>query len=231
MSKARRRAIKFWILQRILAPVALRVLWLWSRTWRLSPEDLDEGRRWATSGPLIVACHHGCSLPLLALVRVLKPLGKQLCVMTSPSHDGQLMDRVMEFFGIAVVKGSSKSKAVQAALGMVDAMKEGRIGYIAVDGPRGPLGEVKPGIIRLAETAGARIMILTPTASSAIQFRKAWDRMFLPKPFARIRYRMTEFTPVGDDHEADRLRIQGAMIQEARAAHSPIAPHLPEPPR
>jgi lysophospholipid acyltransferase (LPLAT)-like uncharacterized protein len=55
---------------------------------------------------------------------------------------------------------------------------------IAVDGPRGPLHEVKPGVVYLDVLLKAPII---PLAVSAQRFRtleKSWDRLMIPAPFS-----------------------------------------------
>jgi lysophospholipid acyltransferase (LPLAT)-like uncharacterized protein len=56
---------------------------------------------------------------------------------------------------------------------------------ILPDGPRGPAGSAKPGVIALARTSGAR---LVPLGLSASRFRRlgSWDRALVPLPFARV---------------------------------------------
>jgi hypothetical protein len=55
-----------------------------------------------------------------------------------------------------------------------------------VDGPRGPAGIVKPGVVMLAYTADAAIVPLHVSANRA-WIMNSWDRFLIPKPFARVR--------------------------------------------
>jgi len=56
----------------------------------------------------------------------------------------------------------------------------------AVDGPRGPLHEVKPGALLAARAAGGLIVPITARSSRAFIFDRAWDRYALPRPFAAV---------------------------------------------
>jgi len=55
-----------------------------------------------------------------------------------------------------------------------------------VDGPRGPLHQVKPGALLAARAAGGLIVPITARSSRAFIFRRAWDRYALPRPFAEV---------------------------------------------
>jgi lysophospholipid acyltransferase (LPLAT)-like uncharacterized protein len=56
---------------------------------------------------------------------------------------------------------------------------------MAVDGPRGPACEAKPGISALARHNGSPILPITVGFRRAFTFGRAWDRFQLPVPFTR----------------------------------------------
>jgi hypothetical protein len=62
----------------------------------------------------------------------------------------------------------------------------GNPAYLAVDGPRGPRGRVQRGIAALAQRSDAAIICLVPVPSRRWILKKTWDRLQIPKPFARI---------------------------------------------
>ncbi len=57
---------------------------------------------------------------------------------------------------------------------------------MAVDGPKGPLHKVKPGVFELSRLAKAKIVPTGAATSRAILFHKSWNKAELPKPFAKI---------------------------------------------
>jgi len=62
-----------------------------------------------------------------------------------------------------------------------------RAGYdfaFAIDGPRGPIHEVKPGAIYLAKKINTCIIPITFSSYPSIHLN-SWDRYLLPLPFAR----------------------------------------------
>ncbi len=92
---------------------------------------------------------------------------------------------ILKRFGYGVVRGSSKRKGAQALLGLVENLRSGKTIALAVDGPRGPLYEVKPGITYLA---GKLNKVIVPVVTSANRFwilEKIWDKYLLPAPFTR----------------------------------------------
>jgi lysophospholipid acyltransferase (LPLAT)-like uncharacterized protein len=60
-------------------------------------------------------------------------------------------------------------------------------GHVALlaDGPRGPAGVAKPGVVALARLSGRAIHPLALSATPSFRFR-SWDRSLLPLPFARV---------------------------------------------
>lgn len=56
---------------------------------------------------------------------------------------------------------------------------------VAVDGPKGPAFQVKPGIVAIAQKTNAVIVPVGSAYSNYISFKKAWDKATLPLPFAK----------------------------------------------
>ena len=84
-----------------------------------------------------------------------------------------------------------------------------------MDGPRGPAGKIKAGIIRLAHAADAVIVPLYTLADRSWYFN-SWDNFLLPKPFARVSLSystMIKFNPTIDpvEFEAQRQQLEGIM--------------------
>jgi hypothetical protein len=87
-----------------------------------------------------------------------------------------------------------------------------------VDGPKGPPRVVKPGLILLAQKAGASICPTYVLYENPWVFN-SWDRFMIPKPFSRatIRFGPLEPTPeemTAEEFEEIRLRIERKMVEE-----------------
>ncbi len=111
--------------------------------------------------------------------------GRRLGVMSSLSRDGELQTRVMEGLGFAVVRGSASRSGARGLIGMKRLMEKGFHATFAVDGPKGPIYEVKPGAVYLAKKTGAPVIGMAASARPARIFTRAWDQYLLPWPFAR----------------------------------------------
>ncbi len=105
--------------------------------------------------------------------------------MTSLSRDGNLQTAILSKFGYLCIRGSSTRGWLSATRKIAENIKEGRDVAFAVDGPRGPVYQAKPGVIYLAQLTGS---VIIPISSSA-RYRKiiprSWDNYLLPFPFNR----------------------------------------------
>jgi lysophospholipid acyltransferase (LPLAT)-like uncharacterized protein len=134
-------------------------------------------------------------------------------ILISVHGDGELIARVMQYFGFHLVRGSSSSRGKEALQELMKLARENRDLTITPDGPRGPVHEVKPGIAQLARLSGLAILPFCFSASRGITMR-SWDRFFLPLPFSRVVfvYGDTIRYERGEEMEAFRRRIEEAML-------------------
>ncbi|MEO0813878.1 MAG: DUF374 domain-containing protein, partial [Myxococcota bacterium] len=114
----------------------------------------------------------------------------KLAAVVSRSSDGDLLAPALRARGVVPVRGSSAKNGrdkggARALVSMIRHVREGSVGIITVDGPRGPRGTVQPGIAMLARKTGALIVpvVLIPRFRTILS--RTWDRMQLPLPFAR----------------------------------------------
>jgi lysophospholipid acyltransferase (LPLAT)-like uncharacterized protein len=112
--------------------------------------------------------------------------GRGLIVPVSQSRDGDLASSVLQHLGFdASLRGSSSRGATSLLRSLIRRARAGEPVAILPDGPRGPAGEAKPGVIAVARASGARLVPVGVSASPAKQFG-SWDRAILPLPFARV---------------------------------------------
>lgn len=148
-------------------------LWRVREKGRLDLRPQQNGR--------VFAHWHGDELLMLKMGQF-----RKMAVMASRSRDGELMKRVLELLGFQVVRGSSSRGGAGGLKGLLDLMKKADCPTsLAVDGPRGPLHEVKPGIFALAQKTGKAIVPTAGYASHKIVFKKSWNQCFLPLPFSK----------------------------------------------
>ncbi len=167
----------------MIPPVLFGILYLYRSTWRLTvlDENLKPSGRNRLKNFLYAHWHE--DIPVLSL----KGGVANVCTMASQSRDGEVIARVLKWFGYEVCRGSSRRGGGAALLQMKRAYQSGKNLALAVDGPRGPRHEVKAGIVALAEKGGSMpIVIGTANAKYKFVFRKSWDQMWFPLPFSPV---------------------------------------------
>jgi len=127
-----------------------------------------------------VAHWHGDEL---ALVSRFGNLG--LTILVSHSKDGEIMARATRALGYRVTRGSSTRGAVGGLLALIKAVRDGHNVVLAVDGPKGPRGVCKPGIVRVVQKAGAPLFPVGVASTRRFVFKKTWNQVYLPLPFSR----------------------------------------------
>lgn len=136
-------------------------------------------------------------------------------LMISRSRDGAIIAGVARRTGWRTALGSSSNGGAEALKEMVRNMRESRLGGHVLDGPRGPAGKIKPGVIRLAHETDAVIVPFYIRADRAWYFN-SWDNFLLPKPFSRVTLtygEMIRFNPTTDpdEFEGQRRRLEAIM--------------------
>jgi len=110
--------------------------------------------------------------------------GAGMAALISASKDGAFLARILEWFRVQPVRGSSSRRGAQAMLELTTWAERGYDLTITPDGPRGPCYEVQEGIASLAQVTGLPIVPVTFNLNWKIKV-KSWDRFQIPLPFAR----------------------------------------------
>ncbi|HET7314118.1 lysophospholipid acyltransferase family protein [Salinisphaera sp.] len=147
--------------------------------------------------------------------------------LVSPSRDGELIAAVVGGLGATVRRGSANRTGARALREMYATLKAGVSPIIAADGPHGPAREAKSGTLMLAQMTKAPLLPMTFAADRYWQLG-SWDRMIIPKPFARVTLCIGEPVDVarGQDSEtqarllAERLNALDADADAAVARSS-----------
>jgi lysophospholipid acyltransferase (LPLAT)-like uncharacterized protein len=196
---------------------------LWTWTWRLEliePPALKEALK---NGDRIIFAHwHGtelCIVPLVSHYRI--------ATMTSTSKDGQLMDFVIRKLGGATSRGSSTRGGIGALKGLIRLLRSGYRSSMAVDGPKGPLHQAKPGVFELSKLAHARIVPTGAASSQHIVFNKSWNKAQFPKPFSRVVVTFCDPWPELTDGESPKNPALGKRLEsEIAKACQQASAHL-----
>jgi lysophospholipid acyltransferase (LPLAT)-like uncharacterized protein len=182
---------------------------IYSATFRLVVENEKEWVDYLRKGnPVLLCTWHQqffAAIRHFQAYRQFKP-----SIMISQSRDGQIVAGVAQHSGWTTVRGSSSKGGRQALKEMITHLRRSKLAGHIVDGPRGPSGVVKSGVIRLAHAADAAIVPFTITAEKAWYFN-SWDRFLLPKPFSKVSLRfgqMIRFERVKEKEQIERQRRQ-----------------------
>ena len=138
-------------------------------------------------------------------------------VLTSPSRDGEIIAQVMKRFGCAAVRGSSNKRPAAALRELVTWIKGGNDIAITPDGPRGPMYELQPGVIKVAQLTKAPVFPIHVHYSKCFRL-KSWDRFMIPWPFSRVDVTFGELhevprTRTDEDFEQQRLELETILKQ------------------
>ena len=149
----------------------LRLGCLWLRTLRVhwvSPCELPERA-------VILLWHE--HLP--ACIRVFSHRG--IDVLISRSSDGAWAAEACKRFGYRVHRGSTSSGGAAGMRALARGMETGKgLAGMALDGPRGPRREIKPGSLWLSQLAGIPVVPVSIRADRAFRLG-TWDRCLVPE--------------------------------------------------
>jgi lysophospholipid acyltransferase (LPLAT)-like uncharacterized protein len=134
----------------------------------------------------------------------------KVVVLVSASKDGEKLARVLETFDLICVRGSSSRRGNEALRELAHLMDEGYDAGITPDGPRGPKYQVAPGVVSLAQLAGAPIVPVSYDVDWKITL-KSWDAFMIPLPFSRARFRVA--LPITVAHDADDQRREDKRLE------------------
>ena len=141
----------------------------------------------------------------------------RISIMISKSKDGDFISKIVNVLGWTPVRGSSSRKGMDK--GGREALEELKqratdgctIGHI-VDGPKGPFGIVKPGLLHIAQYSGMPIL---PAIVSAEKKWSAggWDRFMIPKFFSRVIIRFDRETYIPADITSEEFETLRTDIE------------------
>jgi len=208
---------RFWpSLARGLLAVAARVPF-----YRYILRTDDEAGAFLASGkPAVFACVHQDIFDCYnGLPRLLQD--RPLAAIVSYSRDGGLAAMGLKMLGYHVVRGSSSHGGGEGLVMLRSALGDGMSVVMATDGPKAPLGDVKPGVVRLASSAGVPVLPIRAWGLNRLRFRHSWTSASISLPFLPVVFCIgapIEVPPEVGDARPYQLRIAQGVADLAAAA-------------
>jgi lysophospholipid acyltransferase (LPLAT)-like uncharacterized protein len=210
------------IVRRLLPPVMLRLYRSVGGSWRYvthHPERFATAR--ATHRPLVGAFLHARTFQLLYYFS--RPDRGDWVLMCSKSRDGDAMAYIEQRLGFQVVRGSSGQGGARALVSLIKLQRSQpdlAVG-LSIDGSRGPRGIAQPGGLMLAQKTGGLVVPIAASTVHSWVYRRSWDRIVVPRPFAEIHVDYGEPISVPADAsetQLEQLRLQ--LEQSVLALHA-----------
>lgn len=192
------------------AKIGMRLL---LKTCRIHIQGIDSFIHTASTSPCILMLWHQ---KLVLISEILNSHAGQFIytAFISKSRDGDPLARLACSYKNGRALRVAHNGRHLALNQLIDALTEKReIIIITPDGPRGPKGVVKPGIVFAARETQANIVPFSWKASKFWQLN-SWDHMQIPKPFSSIQVSFGQALALAKDSTAN-YETEASQLQEA----------------
>ncbi len=151
--------------------------------------------------------------------------GQGFSVLVSLSRDGGIIAKIMELSRIPAVRGSTSRGGDAALRSMISVLERGSDLAISPDGPKGPVYEIKPGVLFLAQKLGIPVVPITNALSCKLILKRSWDKFQVPLPFGRavVSYGEPIWVKPEDDLIAKAAQIKRSLDNISREAEAELS--------
>lgn len=201
----------------LLTSIIFAIFWVYVLLLLLRPVNNPKILSFLASGrKVIICCWHQRIVCVFSHKKTISPMRPAGIVSTS--RDGDRLARLFLKVKVHPIRGSSSHRGREALHELIQEIKDGSCAIHALDGPTGPPGIIKPGIIRLAQKTGVAIFPLYLSANRAWRVG-SWDKMLIPKPFSTVTLMWGEPFPVlenltSEEFERKRQELEDTMRRE-----------------
>lgn len=221
--KTKRVHSKPWYQYIVLFPLFV-IVRLWQMTIRL--EVLPEDCRKITSenSPQVIMFWH-CFLFTAPIIQRRVRKGFPIYALISASRDGAWLVAIFNLLGMKSIRGSANFRGAQSLKDMIRVIRKGSDIGITPDGSKGPAYVLKQGATAVAKAGKCR-MTLWGVEHSAAWRVNSWDRLYLPKPFSKVRVRIESIESFDALDEKD-IQKASDILQDRLMALQPPDPLFP----
>lgn len=180
----------------IIGAFLIRIIYLTSRKHFHMPDVIPKE-------PVIFAFWHGDLLmqPYLYYQFRKTPKAK---VLISDHFDGQIIARIMIFFRLGTIHGSTTRGGAKVLIQGLKSLSQGYDIGITPDGPKGPRYAVSDGVVVMAQKRQAKVIVYSCVPSSFWQLG-SWDHFVIPKPFGVLNF-----------YASEPIDLEGLEMDEAK---------------
>lgn len=206
MRKQLLRTLALWIIPPVGA-LLIRLIYLTSRKRFHLPQTVP-------SEPVIFAFWHGDLLLQPYLYYQFRKIPKAN-VLISDHFDGQIIARIMRYFKLGTIHGSTTRGGAKVLIQGLKSLSEGYDIGITPDGPKGPRHVMSDGAVVMAQKRNAKVIVFHCVPSSYWQL-SSWDRFTIPKPFGTLDFYASEPLDLeGLDMEAAKALVREKLMERA----------------
>lgn len=171
-------------------------------------QGIEHGNK--IDSPVVIAFFHGRMMMLPFFYNLLRP-NKKIKMIVSNHFDGELVAKIVSYFGIDFLRGSSTRGGVKL-LKEIMGIKNFDIG-ITPDGPKGPAEKVKSGVIYISKITGFPILPVTYSVKKK-KILNTWDKFIIPKPFTKGLFLCGEPLYIPKDIDDKGMDIYSQLLEE-----------------
>ena len=214
------KKLKFIIYTRAFSVLAYYIIRLYCLTFRLTVRNEKQWQDLLGKGrPVLLCTWHQQFFAAIRHFKTYAPYHPGL--MISQSKDGDLIAGVASRTGWHTPRGSSSRGGRQALSSMIDHLKQYGLGAHILDGPTGPMGIIKPGVIKMARESNAVIIPFHVKADKA-WFFNSWDRFMLPRPFSKVTIVFDD--PIHYDHSGNAFELNRRHLEDLMTPYLEAVP-------
>ena len=141
--------------------------------------------------------------------------GRRFTVLVAHGRDGNWASALLAALGCHVVRGSTRRGGTRALLQVTRSAQATNdpVGMV-VDGPLGPAGVAKPGVVLCGLKSGRPVRALGVASRWSIRFPGTWSGLYLPLPFSTV---MVTYSEPGSVDSIDEVEHGTRTLTEQLA--------------
>lgn len=131
-------------------------------------------------------------------------------VLTLLDWKNIIYDKICQLYSYQTVPVTSPQRAT---VRLKKILEKGYPIGIALDGPHGPVGHMKPGVMFLAKITGTPIITMNVRVDKSFRINTRWDKFEIPMPFTRATISLSAPLQITEKNEKE---IEKAILSSLR---------------